>query len=161
MTLCFCTDSFGRASQSVLPLSCIFMTAYIAERRTDMNREPDSPPSGLQSCGADRGPAVLSLVSVPLQQASVVILSSCVQESREKDVFKSLFMFSSLYFYIFNLHVFKCSFSPFLLSGVCFITHSWCLSVCAHSRASLTVACAHEAHAAHLVGGAEDAENQT
>ena len=38
------------------------------------------------------------------------------------------------------------------LSGVCIITHSWCLSVCAHSRYQLTIACAHEGCAAHLVG---------
>merc|ERR1712035_159605 len=91
----------------------------------DVNREPDSPPSGLQSCGADCGPAVCVCPSPTSQCCNTELLLA--GEQRESKV---------------NVVCLLCR--CFLLSGVCFITHSWCLSVCARSRASLTVACAHE-----------------
>ena len=102
------------------------------------------------------------------KQACVVGLNSCLCRRAERQMFLKVSLRSalttsgsshSIFMFLNGLSLLcRC----FLLSAVCFITHTWCLSVCARSRSPPeTVACAHEARAAGLVGGAQDGENET
>ena len=86
MTPCFCTDIFGRVSQTVLPLSCIFMTTYITVSYAQLT----SKQAAVMLCWLR--PNCEGLLSVPLTSECCDTELMCAGEQRERRFLKSLYV---------------------------------------------------------------------